>query len=31
MIFGESLHPEVIKKSYFLIEFLNKNDKIHSE
>lgn len=27
-IFGESLHPEVIKKSYFLIEFLYKNGKI---
>jgi hypothetical protein len=27
-IFGESLHPEVIKKSYFLLEFLYKNGKI---
>ena len=28
IIFGESLHPEVIKKSYFLLEFLYKNGKI---
>lgn len=28
MIFGESLHPEVIKKSYFLLEFLYDNDRV---
>ena len=31
MIFGESFHPEVIKKSYFLLEFLYNNKKIGEE
>ena len=28
MMFGESFHPEVVKKSYFLLEFLYNNDRI---
>ena len=28
MMFGESFHPEVIKKSYFLLEFLYNNNRI---
>jgi hypothetical protein len=31
MMFGESLHPEVIKKSFFLLEFLYDNQRIHEE
>jgi hypothetical protein len=31
MMFGESCHPEVIKKSYFLLEFLYNNDRIGEE
>jgi len=31
MMFGESLHPEVIKKSYFLLEFMYANDRIGEE
>ena len=31
MMFGESFHPEVIKKSYYLIEFLYNNDRIGEE
>jgi hypothetical protein len=28
MLFGESLHSEVIKKSHFLLEFLYANDRV---
>lgn len=28
MMFGQSLHPEVIKKSNFLLEFLYQNGRI---
>jgi hypothetical protein len=31
MMFGESLHPEVIKNSYFLLEFLYHNDRVGEE
>jgi len=31
MMFGESLHPEVIKKSKELLEFLYQNDRIGEE
>ena len=31
MMFGESFHPEVIKKSYFLLEFLYNNNRIGEE
>lgn len=28
MLFGESLHSEVIKKSHFLLDFLYANNKV---
>ena len=28
MFFGGSLHPEVIKKSFYLLEFLYKHDRL---
>ena len=31
MMFGESFHPEVIKKSYFLLEFLYANNRLGEE
>ena len=31
MMFGESFHPEVIKKSHFLLEFLYNNNRIGEE
>lgn len=31
MIFGESLHSEVIKKSYSILDFLYKNEKIQNK
>lgn len=31
LIFGESLHSEVIKKSYNLLQFLYQNDRIQKK